>query len=174
MKRALVPLALLVAAAAHGQSTSNSTGIHVHVGYGFSPDFDSSNGRRNLQGPEIGLALPLGSFAGQTVVLEPSFFGGGRFGHGQDNDSDVYRVTLFLRHQFQRGVTFRAGVGYSSSTQARGGNFDGTSDVIFDFGAEIPISYHRFYSYRPYLDVHGIGSPQAKLSGFFLGVGVKL
>lgn len=174
MLRALLPFAL-VSAAALASAQSDPIGVRVHIGYGFSSSFDkSSGGSARLEGPEIGVALPLGTFLGQELLIEPSYFGGGRFRKGGDDDADVYRLTAFLHRTFSRGIGGRIGVGYSGSSRARGGGFDGTSDVIFDFGVEIPFTYKKLTGIQPYVDIHAVFSGEERLSGFFLGVGTKL
>lgn len=175
MIRALAPLALLAVASTTWAQASGPTGIRVHLGYGFSPSFDNAGGdSATLQGPEIGVAIPIGNFLGQELLLEPSFFGGGRLRSGDDSDSDVYRITAFLHRDFARGIGGRLGVGYSSSSRARGGGFDGTSGLVVDLGVEVPFQLRQLKGIQPYLDVHGVFSGEERLSGFFVGVGTKL
>lgn len=176
MTRALLPLALLAAAAsAPAQGKAHPVGVRVHLGYGFSSSFDKDGGGSGrIEGPEIGVALPVGTFLGQELLIEPSFFGGGRLRRGGDDDADIYRLTAFLHRTFARGIGGRAGVGFSSSSRARGGGFNGTSDVVFDFGIEVPFVFKKLQGIDPYIDVHAVFSPDERLSGFFLGVGTKL
>jgi len=175
MKRALA-LSLLVpiAGSAFAQSTSEPLGIKVRLSYGFSSKFHAGGKSRTIEGPEIGVALPVGTAFGQTLLLEPSFFGGGRIKKGSDDDADIYRLTLFAHHTFSQGLGVRAGVGYASASRARSGQFDGTSGLIFDFGTELPFSVKKFSKVATYVDLHGILSSEKQLSGFFLGVGAKL
>ena len=188
MKRLTVPFALLAATMATAQvPPANETppaappkkaykplGFDVHIGYGFSPSFNANGGSHHLNGPEIGVAIPIGTFLNQGVALEPSVFGGGRIAHGSDDDSDVYRLTLFLRHAFARGVQVRAGLGYAVSTRARGRTFDGQGGIVGDVGVEIPFSLKLIGSVDPYLDVHGLLGSERRLGGFFVGLGVRL
>ena len=176
MKRAFVPLVLLtVAASASAQSTYKPVGLQVHVGFGFSPSFQADGKSHTLNGPEIGVAIPVGTFAGNGILLEPSFFGGGRLYHGTDFDSDVYRLTLFAHRTFAQGVGARIGIGYSSSARARGHDTNGQNDVIFDLGVELPLRVQLLRTVAPYIDIHGIAAAQHNiLSGFFVGVGVKI
>lgn len=176
MKRAFVPLALLaVASSALAQGTRDPIGIRVRLAYGTSSSFSKSVGSAKLEGPEIGLAFPIGSFLGEELLLEPSFFGGGRTRKGADDDADVYRLTLFAHHTFGKNIGVRAGIGYSNSTRARGGGFGGVSDVIFDFGVEVPFKFVPLNSYSPFVDVHAVvAADEKRLSGFFLGIGAKL
>ncbi len=175
MKRALALLLLVPAAgSAFAQSTSEPLGVRVRLAYGFSSSFNAGGKSRNIQGPEIGVALPIGTAFGQSLLLEPSFFGGGRIKHGSDDDADIYRLTLFAHHTFSQGLGFRAGIGYASASRARSAQFDGTSGLIFDFGTELPFSVKKFSKIATYVDVHGIVSSEKELSGFFFGVGAKL
>ena len=148
--------------------------MRVRVAYGFSPKFRTNDGRDSLQGPEIGIAIPVGRFPGGDLLLEPSFFGGGRLFHGSDNDGDVYRLTLFAHRTFGRGIGVRAGAGFGLGARGRSNNFDGTSDLIFDLGVEIPFRLELLKSVQPYVDVHNVFSGEKQLEGFFVGVGVRL
>lgn len=174
--RALLPLALLAAAAsASAQGTRDPIGVRVHIGYGFSSGFDRLDGSSaRVEGPEIGVAFPVGTFLGQELLLEPSYFGGGRGRKGGDDDSDIYRFTAFLHRTFARGIGGRAGVGFSSSSRARGGGFNGESGLIFDFGVEIPFTYSKLKGISPYVDLHAVIGTEDQLSGVFLGIGTKL
>ena len=173
MTRTLLPLALFaVAGVASAQRAP--LGLRARIGYGVTPQFRTFGDRRNLSGPEIAFGIPIGRFAGGDVLLEPSFFGGGRLVSGGDNDGDVYRLTLFAHRTFGRGIGVRAGLGYGLSARGRGGNFDGKSDLIFDFGVEIPFKLNVLRSVETYADVHNVFSGEKQLEGFFVGVGFKL
>ena len=174
MKRALVLLSLLSTAPAFAQSTREEIGLRIHVAYGFTPSFrKDGGGSARMEGPEIGVAVPVGTFLKNDLLLEPSFFGGGRLRKGGDDDSDVYRLTVFAHRTLPRGVGVRAGIGYAVSTRARGGNFDGESSVIFDLGGEIPFSQKLLKGFSPYVDVHAIFG-KSQISGAFFGIGTKL
>lgn len=172
MKRVILPL-LLLSAAVPVFAQDTPTGLRVRVAYGFTPTFDANGDSHHFAGPEIAVAIPVGTAFGQDLLLEPSFFGGGRLQHGKDDDSDVYRLSLFLHHTFSGGVGFRAGVGYAGSSRARGGGFEGKNGAIFDFGVDIPFSYKKLDKIAPFVDLHGIVGTERQLSGFFAGVGVK-
>ncbi len=176
MKRALLPLALLAAATpVLAQSGYKPLGFQVHIGYGASPSFDVNGKDRSMSGPEIGVAIPIGTFDGNGILLEPSYFAGAHFGKRGPGDADVYRLTLFAHRTFARGIGARVGVGYSNSAKASRGDYDGNSDVIFDFGVEIPFQFKLVQVVAPYVDVHGVVSGGAKqLSGFFVGLGVRV
>lgn len=176
MKSAFVPLVLLaVAASAYAQSAPKPVGLQIHVGFGFTPSFQADGDSETMRGPEIGVAIPVGTFAGNGILLEPSFFGGGRLSHGTDFDSDVYRLTLFAHRTFAQGIGARIGVGYSNSARARGHHINGKSDVIFDLGLELPFRSHLLQTVAPYVDIHGVAAAQHNiLSGFFVGLGVKI
>ncbi len=174
MKPALVLLAALAVAAAWGQGRDNPYGVRARIAYGFTPSFDTDGGSGTMQGPEVAVALPIGSFLKRQVLLEPSFYGGGRLRHGGDNDSDIYRLTAFLHGDFGRGIGGRVGVGFAAATRARGGGFGSTSDIVFDFGVEIPFAFQRIAKYQPYVDVHAVLSPTDRLNGYFAGIGLRL
>ena len=173
MKRVLLSLGLLVVAG-FAKAQRVPLGLRVRVGYGFSPNFQTDGGRKDLTGPEIAFAIPVGAFAGGDLLLEPSFFGGGRLVHGGDNDGDVYRLTLFAHRTLGRGIGVRAGVGFGLGARGRGGNFDGKSDLIFDLGVEIPFRLKVLKTAQTYADVHNVFSGESQLEGFFVGVGVHL
>ena len=174
MKRTLVLLSLLAAVPALAQSTREETKLRIHVAYGFTSSFrKDGGGSARMEGPELGVAIPIGTFLKDDLLLEPSFFGGGRLRKGGDDDADVYRLTLFAHRTFARGVGVRAGLGYAVSTQARGGNFDGESSIIFDLGGEIPFSQKLLKGFSPYVDVHAIFG-KAQVSGAFFGIGTRL
>lgn len=174
VKRLLVPALLAFCAVATAQNPSpNGVGVRVRLAYGFTPDFDKTGGSGRMEGPEIAVALPVTMFLGNEVLLEPSFFGGGRFRHGGDDDADVYRISALLRHQFASGFGLRAGVGFATSSNARGGGFKGKSAAIFDVGADFPLSVNRFQRFQPSIDVHGLFSDEKVLSGFFVGLGAR-
>ena len=173
MKRALLPIAVL-AIAASASAQREPLGFRVRIGYGFTPKFATKGERRDLSGPEVAVAIPVGTFAGGDVLLEPSFFGGGRLVHGGDNDGDVYRLTLFAHRYLARGIGVRAGLGFGLGARGRGGNFDGKSGLIFDVGVEIPFKQKLLRSAQTYADVHNVFSGEKQLEGFFVGVGVRL
>ncbi len=188
MKRLTVPFALLTVATASSQLPPTAqtppaappraeykrAGFDLRIGYGFSPTFDAAGSSHHLNGPEFGLALPVGTLLHQELALEPSYFGGGRFAHGHDDDSDIYRVTFFLRHAFARGVRVRAGVGYAIASRARGRTFQGDSGVIGDVGVELPLRFDLIRAIEPYVDVHGIVGAERELGGFFVGLGLRI
>lgn len=175
MKRALaLSLLLPLAASALAQKADEPLGIRVRIAYGFSSKFRAGGESRSIQGPEIGLALPVGTAFGQDLLLEPSYFGGGRLRHGSDDDADIYRLTLFAHRTLAKGLGVRAGIGYGSAARARSGQFDGTNGLIFDLGTEVPFRLKQLNSIATYVDVHGILSSEKELSGFFVGVGARL
>lgn len=175
MKLALLPLALLTfAGTVSAQSPRQPLGLRLRIGYGYSPKIQTVDDRKGIQGPELALAIPVGTFKGGDLLLEPSFFGGGRLVSSHDNDGDVYRLTLFAHRTFGRGIGVRAGVGFGLSVEGRSHNFDGKSDVIFDLGVEIPFQFKLLRSVQPYVDVHNVFASENQLEGFFVGVGVRL
>lgn len=189
MKRLTVPLALFAAVLASAQQAPPADqtpptapprreykplGFDFHLGYGFSPSFDANGSSHHLDGPEVGLAIPLGTFLNQGLAIEPSYFGGGRLAHGRDDDSDIYRVTLFLRHRFASNLRARLGVGYAVASRARGRTFGGESGVVGDLGFEIPFRFDLIRAVDPYVDVHGIVGARRELGGVFAGLGLRI
>lgn len=175
MKRVFALCALVAAsAAALGQSTSGPLGIRVRLAYGFTPSFEANGSSRRMEGPEIAVAIPVGTAFGSDLLLEPSFYGGGRLRSGGDDDADVYRLTLLAHRTLARGIGVRAGVGYASASRSRARTFNGTSGVIFDFGGEFPFHLNQLRSISTFADVHAIFSGEKQLNGFFFGVGARL
>ena len=173
MKRVLLPLALL-GVVGNASAQREPLGLRIRLAYGVSPKFQTDGDRKDLTGPEIAFAFSVGTFKGGDVLLEPSFFGGGRLVSGGDNDGDVYRLSLFAHKTFGRGIGVRAGLGFGLSARGRGGNFDGKGDLIFDLGVEIPFQVKILKTAQTYADIHNVFSSENQLEGFFVGVGVRL
>ena len=127
-----------------------------------------------MEGPEIAVGIPVGAAFGSDLLLEPSFYGGGRLRKGGDDDADIYRLTLLAHRTLARGIGVRAGVGYASASRSRGRGFNGTSGAIFDVGAEFPFHLKPAGSVSTFVDVHGMFGTESELNGFFVGIGARL
>lgn len=144
--------------------------LRVSLGYGVSGEFRNRLGNTvHLEGPYLGLELPLTALFGTDVALGASVFGGGRSRSGNDSDADVYRFVVTARRQFGGGMFAKAGVGFAHSAP-RGDFFASASGTVYTVGIGMPISGGFLRRVTPNLELNFFGSNHAQLGGLFFGI----
>lgn len=141
-----------------GRQVAKAFPFRVHVGYGRTESFrNAASERVRLEGPEIGLEIPLSRpLPGSPVImLMPSVLLGGQLTHGGDTDGYVYRAQIGVNAPIgAQGFYTRFAIGYSAA-QARNDEFDDQSSIsqrytvgygLNTFGAadkaSLEVSYH--------------------------------
>ncbi len=142
----------------------------IRIGYGISPDFDlRAGGQGHLEGPEIGLDLPILNFEGIGVCLSPSIFMGGRLRHGSDTDGNIYRFMATANHTLGGNIGGKVGVGLAHS-EPRNREFDSKNGVIGQVGLSTSLTSGFLSHLTPRVELNYYFSNSNQLRGFFLGL----
>lgn len=149
----------------------NPLKVRVHLGYGISGEFrNRNNDLIRLEGPVVGLELPLSSMAQTDIALNASFFGGGRIRSGNDSDADVYRFVVTARRPLTSSMYGKVGLGFAHSSPRSRQNFGGASGSVAVFGLGGPIGGGFLRRFTPNFEVNVFASPSAQLRGIFFGI----
>ncbi|MCB8933471.1 MAG: hypothetical protein M9921_00845 [Fimbriimonadaceae bacterium] len=113
-----------------GNQMAKALPFRVTLGYGRTETFRNNASQRvHLEGPEIGLEIPLARPApgAPVIMLMPSVLLGGQLTHGGDTDGYVYRGQIGVNAPIgAKGFYTRFAIGYSAS-QARNNEFEDQS-----------------------------------------------
>lgn len=157
--------------AAFGTASAGITPFSLYAGYFRSNSFDTSSGRKYLDGPELGISqslvkLPL---LGQVDLGASVLFGGG-FGHGSSAKGNLYRIHADYKSPSAgpNGFYFIGGLG-AYWAQSSSGSFSNKSGIGTEFGIGLPFK-------TPIPGAPGFGiearyrmGPSAVLRGFSIG-----
>ena len=151
--------------------TPNPFKLRVSAGYGFSPEFrNRSNQNVRLEGPYLGIELPVTALLGFDVALGASAFFGGRMKSGPDADAEVYRFVATARKAFGSGTYIKGGIGFAHSSPRGNSNLDGASGTVLNFGIGTPLASGMLRRVTPNLELNIFASNHAQLRGAFIGL----
>ena len=172
----LVTVAIASTTACHAQSL---LGIGVRAGYTISGDFTGKSGTSgSLQGPELGLDVPIGlplpisGLGGVQFSLSPSLFASGGGGSGADFRGNVYRLLANARLALPASPIYvRAGAGYSYASSADG-EFNSQAAFESQLGLGVGI-INNLPAVKIYAEITYHASNLAQVRGWTLGLAAK-
>jgi len=165
----LLPTAslFLVAGVAQAQ-VPNVTKFRLTVGYGFGNKFDDKNGDSvSLQGPVIGVEVPIVSSFKFDTSVSASWFAGGRLRKGSDPDADVWRFAALARTPIPGTPLFaKGGIGYAF--QSGRGQVGDEKGATFQIGVVIPLTSGYTQRVVPTVDAYYVAGKGGR-GGFVVG-----
>lgn len=149
--------------------------FRVTLGYGRTESFRNNASQRvHLEGPEIGLEIPLARPApgAPIIMLMPSVLLGGQLRHGGDTDGYVYRAQVGVNAPLgANGFYTRFALGYSAS-QARNNEFENQSGFTQRYTVGYGLNTYGAAD-RASLEVSYHSGSDGALRGWTFGVNIR-
>lgn len=150
--------------------------FRIFVGWGKSDTFTNNSAQRvSLEGPEIGIDIPLQRpvSGGPILMFTPSVLMGGQLASGGDTDGYVYRVQVGMFTPLgAKGFYTRFGIGWSFA-QARGGQFDNASGFSQKYTLGYGLSLGANSPLAATVEVSYHNASASVLSGFTVGTTLR-
>jgi hypothetical protein len=166
-------LAIAVVSAAASAQVGGVSGIRVKAGYGWSGNItDSGGARRKLQGPEVGVEIPVQRLPLVEFAIGVDVLLGGQLSRGSDLDGNVYRFLGIARAHIP-GTNMSAWLGAGWATaQSRGGQFGAFNGAITQIGLAIPLGA-IIPTMVPTLEVAATMGGKSGLNGVSVGLSFR-
>ncbi|MBS1705748.1 MAG: hypothetical protein JST40_07735 [Armatimonadetes bacterium] len=134
MKRGWIAGIALVVLVASAQA--QIMGARVRTGYWFGNKFTGQSGKVKLEGPSLGLDIPVGlPIPLVNISFSPTIIWGGGLRQGNDSDGTIYKLMLTGRaHVPGQGFYGVFGVGYGGSSARGTTKFNTGAGFVTQFG----------------------------------------